>query len=142
MNSYKVNFETVAQIPFSAVFDYLGVPYTKNGNKLMGTGFAVTIDKNLYWASGNDHGNVINYTARHRNCSLYDAAKELYDHFLAETQQQAPTGSNNESDGILPDTHIAGEPERANEDRQVHPDKWWFFDLNGKKIGYLMQGIQ
>ena len=149
-SSYQIDFTQVAKISFSEVLKYLGIPFKVDGNKITGDGFTVNIEKNLYWVSENDRGSVINFMAKHRGCSLFDAAKELYDHFQSGAAPQHPVGSDEESMNTLPEIPSESEPEkRANEDRQVHPDAvcsgpeiWWNFDINGNKIGYSMRSIR
>jgi len=87
--------EISVRIPFTAVLDYLNVPYTTKGKELRGEGFIVDTGKNLYFnPKGDDKGSVINFLHARKGGTLRDCAIELKKQFLYEQktpEREIPT---------------------------------------------------
>jgi hypothetical protein len=112
-----VNYEPIRKIPFRKVLDYFKVKYNEKGNRLLGDGFCVYQDTNIFW-SENEKGDVIKYLSKLNNCEYHDAAIELSKIFhneIADIEKQIPpqkrsaatTGvSNNNTRQLLSDDKI------------------------------------
>lgn len=71
-----LKFAEISQTPFERVLKELEVHFTEKDGKLIGDGFIVSVDKNLYFEKGADRkgGTCIDFVSAYKHCSLRAAA--------------------------------------------------------------------
>lgn len=79
-----LDFKEISKTSFKSVLDWQQVTYREENGKLIGDGFVIDIEKNLYLnPKGSDKGSIINYIANLHGLTVRDAAalikKEVID---------------------------------------------------------------
>jgi len=80
-----LNFNEISQsVQFMQLLNWLNIPYQKSEKELKGTGFIISIEKNLYKnpTNENERGSIINFLSNHKNIDLRSAAAEIKKQFL------------------------------------------------------------
>ena len=89
-NQEFLNFAEISkEVKFADLLDSLNIPYTQKNGELLGDGFIVNVQKNLFFVPKNDDlkGSVINFLAYQKGIELREAASELKKQFLAKPSE-------------------------------------------------------
>lgn len=86
-----LNFKEISQlVPFKNLLNWLNIPFKETDKELIGNGFIVTKEKNLYFSTKDktQKGSVINFLTHHKEIDLRAAALEIKKQFLTDKPKE------------------------------------------------------
>lgn len=84
-----LNFAEISKaILFKDILDWLNIPYQKKNKELIGEGFIISIEKNLFFTPSDESlkGSVINFVAHYKQIALREAGALLKAQFLSKEE--------------------------------------------------------